>query len=419
MTKIKRTPVPLPGQKPKSPDKPSRTPSKAPLSQEFIESSDDSANEETPRKKASQKPAKRQATTSIAVHRPKVNGVQKKAEKVAPKPVNAPKKIVKEVLETSSSSEESEDEDEGAKSKENIQQQNAGNKADADTSDSASDSDSSSDESDEPAPAPTQSVTPIQSRVSQSHAVDFRPAQAYIPPKDFTAISTPLHSSSPAVRLFENLEGKQIWHITAPANVSLASLKELAMDKALEGDAVLKHNSIDYGFSAGGKNEHATRSVLIPQQRGFKAVPTRITKTLHLQQVVRLANLPSAPSQPTNSEPPSFITSTAVRAPRPQVKGLKMNFFPSGFSASEPGIVGSSDSETEAPVRAGSGPSTSNGTHAPHKPEKRKHNDESRSAERAVSPTKKHKKHRTPEEIRRKEEKRAKKDKKKREKAKS
>lgn len=165
MTKIKRTPVPLPGQNPKSLAKPSRAPSKAPLSQEFIESSDDSANEETPRKKAIQKPAKRQATTSIAVHRPKANGVQKKTEKVAPKPAPAPKKIVKEVLETSSSSEESEDEDEGAKSKENIQQQNAGNKADADTSDSASDSDSSSDESDEPAPAPTHSATPTYVRM--------------------------------------------------------------------------------------------------------------------------------------------------------------------------------------------------------------------------------------------------------------
>jgi len=46
---------------------------------------------------------------------------------------------------------------------------------------------------------------------------------------------------SKSAGLLDNLEGKQIWHITAPVGVSLKDLKELAMDKAMGGEAVLSY----------------------------------------------------------------------------------------------------------------------------------------------------------------------------------
>lgn len=166
MSKIKRTPVPLPGSKPKSPFKAQIAPSKPALSQEFVESSDDSEaaprektkekTKEKKKEKSKEKATKSKPTTSIAVHRPKTNGVSKKAEVVAP--VHAPKKIVKEPVQaiSSSSEEESEDEEEITNSK-----NNTGDKVDVEMKDNTSDFDSSSEESEEeaaPATAPQATV---------------------------------------------------------------------------------------------------------------------------------------------------------------------------------------------------------------------------------------------------------------------
>lgn len=106
---------------------------------------------------------------------------------------------------------------------------------------------------------------------SQSHTVEFRPALPFEPPKGFRAIPTPLKPRSDAGTVFENLEGKQIWHITAPAGLSLSELKKITMDKALAGAPILSDNGIDYGFVAGQSDELGEREVLIPRQNGYKA----------------------------------------------------------------------------------------------------------------------------------------------------
>lgn len=80
-----------------------------------------------------------------------------------------------------------------------------------------------------------------------------------------------MNTSSQAAKLFENLEGKEIWHITAPAGVSLAQLKEMTMDKALSGAAVLNYKDQDYGFSTAETNEKVPCEVLMPQRNGYKA----------------------------------------------------------------------------------------------------------------------------------------------------
>jgi hypothetical protein len=104
----------------------------------------------------------------------------------------------------------------------------------------------------------------------QSHAVDFRPTQAYVPPKGFTPVALNDKTVSKSAGLFNNLEGKQIWHITAPAGVSLKDLSELAMDKAMKGDAILRYKGTDYGFSQTEKSEDGTREILLPRNNGMK-----------------------------------------------------------------------------------------------------------------------------------------------------
>ena len=87
-----------------------------------------------------------------------------------------------------------------------------------------------------------------------------------------------------------------------------------------------------------------------------------------------------------------------------------MRFLPTGFRGNDAGIIGDSDSETEAP-RETAGLGMPNGLNLPSKKPKRKHADVN-GVDTPEVPSKKTKKHRDPEETKRKEEKKAKKDKK-------
>ncbi|CAN9154510.1 unnamed protein product [Alternaria alternata] len=419
-----KTKVPLPGSKQKS--KPQNTPSKAQLSQEFVDSDNDSPNESTAQPKKVEKPK-----ATIGIH---VNGVPKTKSKPSKKDAPAskstskskvsPKKPASKHIATEedvadlSSSEISDDDaptrDIQTKLPGNEKSKDASSDSDSD-SDSTSSSDTSSDDSDtDNAPQPTRK--PAQTRPSlpvqsQSHAVDFRPTQAYVPPKGFNPVTLNDKTISKSTGLFDNLEGKQVWHITAPAGVSLKDLSEIAMDKAMKGDAILSHKGTDYGFSQTEKSEDGTREVLLPRKNGMEPVSTRISQTLRLRSVVRLPHLSTKQAdQNTGSEAAASITRSTIRAPRLQVTGLKMRFLPTGFSGNDAGIIGDSDDETEAP-RETAGLGMPNGLNLLSKKPKRKHADVN-GVDTPEVPSKKTKKHRDPEETKRKEEKKAKKDKK-------
>lgn len=139
-------------------------------------------------------------------------------------------------------------------------------------------------------------------------------------------------------------------------------------------------------------------------------VSAKISKTLHLQAVVRLPELSAGQETSSiGSDIAASITRSTIRAPRPQVKGLKMRFLPSGFGGDAVSTLGDSDSEGEG-RRDAVVPKTSNQVSLPYRKEKRKHV-EVNGAEAAPS-SKKSKKQRPLEEIKRKEERRAKKEKK-------
>ncbi|KAI4633441.1 hypothetical protein J4E83_001908 [Alternaria metachromatica] len=419
MSAIQKTKVPLPGSKPKS--KPQNTPSKAQLSQEFVDSDDDSPSETAAQSK---KPEKPKAT--IGIH---VNGVPKAKSKPSKKDVPAPKSASKskvtpkkpapkqiatqEDAEDLSSSEISGDDAPTRDIQTKLPGNTQSKKASSDSDDTSS-GDSSSDDSDTGnAPQPTRKPTQTQPAPPvqpQSHAVDFRPTQAYAPPKGFAPVPVNDRTISKSTGLFDNLEGKQIWHITAPAGVSLKDLSELAMDKAMKGDAVLSYKGTDYGFSQ-TESEDGTREVLLPRNNGMKPAPTRISQTLRLRSVVRLPHLTTKQAdQNTGSEAAASITRSTIRAPRPQVTGLKMRFLPTGFSGNDAGTIGDSDEETEVP-QAIAGLAMPNGLNLPSKKPKRKHADVN-GVDAPEVPAKKTKKQRDPEEIKRKEEKKARKEKK-------
>ncbi|KAI8939747.1 hypothetical protein NX059_003492 [Plenodomus lindquistii] len=409
MKEAKRTPVPLPiSKKPK----PKPAPAKSQLSQEVIDSSGDSANESAPQAKTSTKPK-----TTIAIHTP--NGAVKKPKektkttpsvkekdtsKAASKSKATTKKAAPEPVADSSSSDESDDGDAPAKPGQN--QDVSGD----------STSDSSSDDSEEEAAPqrsrPSTQQQPVRTSQNQSHAVEFQPAQPYVPPTGFNPIPINDRTTSKGASIFDNLNGKEVWHITAPAGVSLKDLNTLPLDKAFGGQTILNYKGTDYGFSQIEKSEDTTREVIVPGKQGFKAVPAQISQTLHLQAVIRLPELSNKQADMnTGSEAAASITRSTIRTPRAQVTGLKMRFLPVGFDGDAAGTIGDSDDEVEGPT-ATAGLGMPNGLNLPsRRKEKRKHVDVNGS-EGPEAPAKKSKKHKSAEDVKRKEERRAKKEKK-------
>lgn len=280
MKEMKKTKVPLPVSKPKQ--KPQNPPPKAQLSQEFIDSDDDSHTESTAQPKKVDKPK-----TTIGIH---VNGVAKSKSKPSktdaplskptPKPKAPPKKpapkqiVTERDVEDLSSSEVSDDDAPTRDIQTKLPGNEAGKEISSD-SDSTSSSDDSSDESDtDDAAQPKQNPAPPQPQAQApppaSHVVDFQPTQAYVPPKGFNPVPLNDKTISRSTDLFANLEGKQVWHITAPAGVSLKDLKHFAMDKVTKGEVVLSHKGTDYAFSQSEKSEDGARAVFVPKKDGMK-----------------------------------------------------------------------------------------------------------------------------------------------------
>ena len=424
----KKTPVPLPGSKSNSKSK--TVPPKSALSQELVGSDDDSSTESAPKAKKAEKQKAEKPKATIGVHRP--NGAAKSSskekttskstskDKPAPKKP-APKTITPEQVDELSSSEVSDDSDAPAR---DIQTKLPGEVEMKDAS-SESDSDSESDNSSEEAAAkPAQKSTqPIHSKPVE---VELRAAKPYAPPKGYNLVSEKDRTTSKAAKIFDNLQGKQVWHITAPAGVSLEELESIAMDKAMKGESILSHKGTHYGFSTTEKSEDGPREVLVLQKNGYGAgtdavhlhmiptdldiVPAKINQTLHLQELVRLPKLTSKQADPNaGSEAAASITRSTIRAPRPQVKGLKMRYLPLGFVGAESGgVLGDTDSEDDDVHQERAGLAAPNGLNLPTKAPKRKHTE----VNGDEAPSKKVKKHRTPEEIKKREEKKAKKEKK-------
>ncbi|KAF2501260.1 hypothetical protein BU16DRAFT_555754 [Lophium mytilinum] len=263
-------------------------------------------------------------------------------------------------------------------------------------SESGGDSESGDDENEVAEERLVAQLANAQPAPARSHTVQLQAARPFEPPQGFNAVSARPAASSNVMELFNQgsaSEKKQIWHITVPEGVSIESLKEVAYNKIANGDAVINHKGAEYGFKTQKKGEEGITKVMLPGPEGYTTVPTRIARTLNLQQIIQLPKLSLAQAnQGSGSKTPS------TKAPRPQPKGLRMRFLPSGFGDVEPGTIGSSDSEAE--VRK---PSSANKLHPP---KKRKHEDTN--GDQHEKP-KKAKKSKDPEHEKRKAEKKARK----------
>lgn len=195
---------------------------------------------------------------------------------------------------------------------------------------------------------------PIQRGVESSQTYsstldDAVPARPYEPPNGYKVIQDHTATSQQSHKLLNksNLAGKQLWHISAPANVSVKDVKELSLAKIAKGESILNTGGVDYGLSKVDSVEQKI-ALLIPESNGYVKAPVIISNSFKLQQVLSLPKL--CKSKDRRAENGVDLVASGVRpikSARPQPKGLRMRFKPSGFGNEDTGIIGSSDSEGE------------------------------------------------------------------------
>ena len=139
-----------------------------------------------------------------------------------------------------------------------------------------------------------------------------------------------------------NLKGKQIWHITAPDSVPLASIKQISRQSILEGSTVLSHQGTDYGLVSDLADSDCSQKILLVPSSNinqYHSSRTPIARTLHLQQLVKLPSRTANSQSSTNgiSSPPKRTYKPRIEQP----KCLKMRSHAFGVAG-----AGASDSES-------------------------------------------------------------------------
>ncbi|KAK1068670.1 hypothetical protein LTR33_011093 [Friedmanniomyces endolithicus] len=177
-------------------------------------------------------------------------------------------------------------------------------------------------------------------------------ATPWEPPSGFTAIDL---SAVPRSKTFasSSFEGKQLWHISAPSDIPLASISEVAIDAITSGKPVLKHEGFDYVLVE-SESDGARAYASAPGAEGFTPVENPVVRTLQLQQQIILPELSDRQaSQITGSAAAASIAQASVATIRPQPKGLRMRFRPPGYGEGEPGTIGSDSESAERDERPG------------------------------------------------------------------
>ncbi|OBT90816.1 hypothetical protein VE02_00382 [Pseudogymnoascus sp. 03VT05] len=179
-----------------------------------------------------------------------------------------------------------------------------------------------------PSPAPTPAV---------AQHTSTRPAP-FAPPKGYTPL--PASASTNKLLTPAALANKQIWHITAPASLSLASLKNLSLPAGTGGadeDApTISLPGGEYSVALAAATADTTR-VLLPGRGGYRALEAPVGRTLHLQRVNVVGG-------------EEYVG--RKREARKQPGGLKMRFRPIGFGEEgECGEIGDAEGEEEVGER--------------------------------------------------------------------
>ncbi|KAL8946744.1 MAG: hypothetical protein Q9222_006902 [Ikaeria aurantiellina] len=192
----------------------------------------------------------------------------------------------------------------------------------------------------------------VEAEIPRSPLIE--PPTPYKPPPGFEAAviaSTSLSSQQQDIFARANLEGKQIWHIMAPATVPIASIKEVPIKEFEAGESILSYKENDYGFLTESDASFDSKVLLLPftEQNAYRSAGTGISKTLHVRQVVELPlQIPKSKFPVTGD---TQVSSTHVQEVRRQPQGLRMRYRPFGDTSSSD-ESGSSPQFKMPPIRS-------------------------------------------------------------------
>ncbi|OAL75249.1 hypothetical protein A7D00_0847 [Trichophyton violaceum] len=250
--------------------------------------------------------------------------------------------LSKETVSDSSSSSESEEE---STSPEELEQKQKKSKEPLEsteetaeeTSDSSSEDESSEEQTPPPPPSTKKRVT-----IQEENTVDPVPTKAYKPPPGFQFMQKSSTQPSDISQLLSNLDGKQLWHITAPIGIPVSSIESLAMDAITSGEPVLTHKGTAYKLQENqlGSSEKQ-KSLLVPDKNGnvYRRHKVPVSRTYHLEQVVKI---PQGDSIHANG---SIDISALTKKPPKQPQHLQMRYKPFGSADQLPETIGWSDEE--------------------------------------------------------------------------
>ena len=165
----------------------------------------------------------------------------------------------------------------------------------------------------------------------------------YEPPAGFKSSSISLHPASQPSEIFapSNLQGKQIWHITAPESIPISLAKEVSTQDIGNGACVLEYHGAKYGLVPESEAEQtSSHALLLPsaETNDYRPSKTAIVKTLHLQQFISLSSHAVEPAADLKRS--ASASESYKKTPRQQPEGLRMRYRPFGVS---------DDSSSESP----------------------------------------------------------------------
>lgn len=163
-------------------------------------------------------------------------------------------------------------------------------------------------------------------------SISRRTAPPYEPPPGFKSAPINVHPASEIAQITSPsaLQGKELWHVTVPKTVPIGSITEVSTKSIFAGAAILSHDGDEYGLSPETQNNPARRIVLFPLSKtaNYESAGINISKTLHLQRIIRLPNSAAVSDKPTDSTLRKYTKRINEQPP-----GLKMRYRPFGASS--------------------------------------------------------------------------------------
>ncbi|KAG8407494.1 hypothetical protein J3459_018449 [Metarhizium acridum] len=125
-----------------------------------------------------------------------------------------------------------------------------------------------------------------------------------------------------------NLQGKQVWYFTVPANVPISVVQnmEIPMNQSQSGDSIFSHNGEDYGISVDSMTPKSSIQILIPSSDGtrYRSASRPIDQVMQVKKITQLGQgLGATSSVGPTPKPPA----------RQQPEGLKARYQPYGVTS--------------------------------------------------------------------------------------